>query len=120
MINRQTSGLEMTLIILAEMFDVVIVCLFDKYIWKSHDVELDKSEVFVLLLATGVFASADTWTDTTEYQFIYLECVKHLFTVSSDSVTDESKLEQIFQNEIAKRGNYKYMEKRTCVHVKLM
>ena len=58
MINRQTSGLEMTLIILAEMFDVVIICVFDKYVWKSHDVPLDKSEVFLLLLATGVFASA--------------------------------------------------------------
>ena len=58
MINHQTSGLEMTLIILAEMFDVILVCLFDKYVWKSHDIPLDKSEVFVLLLATGVFASA--------------------------------------------------------------
>ena len=55
MINRETSGLEMTLIILAEMFDVVIVCLFDRYVWKSLDVELDKSEVFLILLATGVF-----------------------------------------------------------------
>ena len=60
MINRQTSGLEMTLIILAEMFDVMIICVFDKYVWKSHDVPLEKSEVFLLLLTTGVFASATT------------------------------------------------------------
>ena len=58
MINRQTSGLEMTLIILAEMFDVVITYVFDKYVWKSKDVPLEKSEVCLLLLATGVFASA--------------------------------------------------------------
>ena len=103
MINCQTSGLEMTLIILAEMFDVVIICVFDKYVWKSHDVPLDKSEVFLLLLATGVFASA---TSNRHYKIsVHLpKCVKHLFTVSSDSVTDESRLEQIFQNELAKRG----------------
>ena len=102
MINCQTHGLEMTLI-LAKMFDVVIICVFDKYVWKSHDVPLDKSEVFLLLLATGVFASA---TPNHHYKIsVHLpKCVKHLFTVSSDSVTDESRLEQLFQNELVKRG----------------
>ena len=103
MINRQTSGLEMTLIILAKMFDVVIICVFDKYVWKSHDVPLEKSEVFLLLLVTEVFASA---TLNRHYKIsVHLpKCAKHLFTVSSDSVTDESRLEQIFQHELAKRG----------------
>ena len=73
------------------MFDVMIICVFDKYVWKSHDVPLDKSEVFLLLLATGVFASA---TLNCHYKIsVYLpKCVKHLFTVSSDLVTDESRL----------------------------
>ena len=103
MINRQTSGLEMTLIILAEMFDVVITCVFDKYVWKSKDVPLERSEVSLLLLATGVFASA---TQNCHYKIsVHLpKCVKHLFTVSSDSVTNESRLEQLFQHELAKRG----------------
>ena len=103
MINHQPSGLEMTLIILAEMFDVMITCLFDKYVWKSKDVPLEKSEVCLLLLATGVFASV---TPNCHYKISVhlLTCVKHLFTVSSDSVTDESKLEEIFQHELAKRG----------------
>ena len=99
------SGLEMTLIILAEMFDVVISCVFDKYVWKSKDVPLEKSEVCLLLLATGVFASA---TLNRHYKIsVHLpKCVKHLFTVSSDSITDESRLEEIFQHELAKRGKH--------------
>ena len=105
MINHQTSGLEMTLIILAEMFNVVIVCLFDKYVWKSDEVALEKSEVFLILLVTGAFASA-TPNRQSKISVHLPDCVIHLFTVSSDSVTDESKLEQIFQNELAKRGNY--------------
>ena len=70
--------------------------MFYKYVWKSHDVPLDKSEVFLLLLATGVFASA---TPNRHYKIsVHLpKCVKHLFTVTSDSVTDESRLEQIFR-----------------------
>ena len=95
----------MTLLILAEMFDVVITCVFDKYVWKSKDVPLEKSEVCLLLLATGVFASA---TPNCHYKIsVYLpKCVKHLFTVSSDSITDESRLKKIFQHELSKRGKH--------------
>ena len=106
MINRTTSGLDITAIILGHMFDLNIVALFDKYIWKSVDVNLENFHVFLIVMKGGVFASA---TPTANYRIsVQLPtCCQHLYVVTSDSVTDEATKAENFQFKLAKRGNLK-------------
>ena len=107
MINRTTSGLDITAIILGHMFDLNIVALFDKYIWKSVDVNIENFHVFLIVMKGGVFALA---TPTANYRIsVQLPtCCRHLYVVTSDSVTDEVTKAENFQCELAKRGNLKY------------
>ena len=104
MINRTTSGLDITAIILGHMFDLNILALFNKYIWKSVDVNLENFHVFFIVMKGGVFGSA---TPTANYQIsVQLPtCCRHLFVVKSDSVTDEGTKAENFKFELAKRGN---------------
>ena len=103
MINRSTSGLDITAIILGHMFDINIVALFDKYIWKGVDVQLEEFHVFFIVMKGGVFASA---TPTANYRIsVQLPtCCRHLFVDTSDSVIDEATRSENFQYELAKRG----------------
>ena len=101
MINRTTSGLDITAIILGHMFELNIVALFDKYIWKSVDVNLENFHVFLIVLKGGVFGSA---TPTANYRIsVNLpHCCRHLYVVTSDSVTDEATKAENFQFELSK------------------
>ena len=120
MINRTTSGLDITAIILGHMFDLNIVALFDKYIWKVVDVNLENFHVFFIVMKGGVFASA---TPTASYQIsVQLPtCCWHLYVVTSDSVIDEATKAENFQCELAKRGNLKYeMYKITRISFKFV
>ena len=48
----------MALKILADMFGVSIIILFDKYLWKSEEKALDEFQLYFLLFAQGRFMSA--------------------------------------------------------------
>ena len=102
-INRTTSGLDITAIVLGHMFDNNIVALFDKYIWKAVDVQLEESHVFLIVMKGGVFALA---TPNANYRIsVQLPtCCRHLYVVTSDSVIDEATKAENFQFELAKRG----------------
>ena len=100
-INRSTSGLDITAIILGHMFDINILALFDKYIWKAVDVWLEDFHVYFIVMKGGVFASA---TPNANYRIsVQLPtCCRHLYVVTLDSVIDEATKAENFQCELAK------------------
>ena len=108
MINRRMSGLDITAIILGHMFELNIVTLFEKYIWKSVDVDLENFHVFFILMKGGVFASV---TPVSKYKIsVQLPtCCRHMFVLTSDTVVDEGTKEENFQFELAKRGREQYI-----------
>ena len=97
------SGLDITAIILRHMFELNIVMLFEKYIWKSVDVDLENFHVFFILMKGGVFASV---TPVSNYKIsVQLPtCCRHMFVLTSDTVVDDGTKEENFQFELAKRG----------------
>ena len=56
--EQKTNGYDLALKILAEMFGVSIIVLFDKYLWKSEEKALDEFQLYFMLFAQGRFMSA--------------------------------------------------------------
>ena len=55
MINRRTSGMDITLLILSEMFEIAIVVLFEEYLWKLDNVPLLDMDIALILMEGGHF-----------------------------------------------------------------
>ena len=56
--EQRTNGYDLALKILAEMFCVSIIILFEKYLWKSEEKALDEFHLYFMLFAQGRFMSA--------------------------------------------------------------
>ena len=56
--EQKINGYDLALKILAEMFCVSIIVLFEKYLWKSEEKALDEFDLYFMLFAQGRFMSA--------------------------------------------------------------
>ena len=56
--EQRTNGYDLALNILAKMFGVSIIILFEKYLWKSKEKALDDFHLYFMLFAQGGFMSA--------------------------------------------------------------
>ena len=56
--EQRTNGYDLALKILAEMFGVSIIVLFEKYLWKSEEKALDDIHLYFMLFAQDRFMSA--------------------------------------------------------------
>ena len=56
--EQRTNGYDLALKILAEMFSVSIIILFEKYLWKSKEKALDDFHLYFMLFVQGRFMSA--------------------------------------------------------------
>ena len=53
MINRETNGLDITMIVLALMLDISIIVLYQKYMWVSEEKDLYNFDVYLILNKGG-------------------------------------------------------------------
>ena len=58
MINRNTNGLDITLMTVAFMLDISIVVLYQKYMWVSEERDLRNFDVYLILNKGGHFDAA--------------------------------------------------------------
>ena len=56
--EARTSGFEMSLLALCEIFRVAVLLLFDKYLWKSEEIDLENFNVYMVMFAHGKIMSA--------------------------------------------------------------
>ena len=56
--EQRTNGYNLALKILAGMFCVSIIVLFEKYLWKSEEKALDEFHLYFMLFVLGRFMSA--------------------------------------------------------------
>ena len=56
--EKKMNGYDLALKILAEMFGVSIIVLFEKYLWKSEEKTSDDFQLYFMLFAQGRFMSA--------------------------------------------------------------
>ena len=58
MINRTTSGLDITLLILSMMLDLTTLCIFRKYLWISDHKDLHQCDVYLIFNKDGHITAA--------------------------------------------------------------
>ena len=90
MINRVTNGLDITLIILSMMLDVSIVCLYQKYMWISKEMNLTRCDIYLMLNKGGHFKAAIPKNGYKILVKIPEEC-RPLY-ITMDSTKEETKL----------------------------
>ena len=84
MINRRTSGMDITLLILSEMFEIDIVVLFEEYLWKSDNIPLLDMDITLILMEGGHFVACEP-NDGNRIEVQIPNCCRHMFVLSSDS-----------------------------------
>ena len=57
MVKMKTSGLDITVLILCQMFQLSCVVLIDDYMWKSVDIKIEDFDVYLLMYKGGRFVS---------------------------------------------------------------
>ena len=84
MINRRTSGMDITLLILSEMFEIAIVVLFEEYLWKSDNVGLLDMDMALMLMEGSHFVACEP-PDGNKIEVNIPQCCRHMFVLSSDA-----------------------------------
>ena len=109
MINRCTSGMDITLLIIAEMFEIAIVVLFEEYLWKSDNVGLLDMDMALILMEGGHFVSGEPY-DAKKVEVNLPQCCQHMFVLSSDISQEDLS----FPSLSKKNGLGKYISLRNC------
>ena len=54
----RTNGVEIAILTLCEMFDISIIVLFERFLWKSDEIPLDEFDICMVLFSKGRYMSA--------------------------------------------------------------
>ena len=60
----QTNGVEIAILTLCEMFDILIIVLFERFIWKSDKIPLDEFDICLVVFSKGRYMSATRRDDS--------------------------------------------------------
>ena len=86
LIHKKTNGMDLTLLTLAEMFELKVVVLLEDYLWKSaEELDITKFDIYLILLKDGRFMSVNPnkgFKVVTKMP----QCCKYMFILSSDSM----------------------------------
>ena len=104
MINRRTSGMDLMLLILSEMFEIAIVVLFEEYLWKSENVALLDMDMALILMEGGHFVACEPH-DGNKIEVNIPQYCRHMFILS----TDTSQPNLSFPSLSKKNGLGKYI-----------
>ena len=58
MVKMKTSGLDITVLILCQMFNLSCILLIDDFMWKSIDIQMEDFDIYLLMFKGGRFVSA--------------------------------------------------------------
>ena len=56
--NGETTGMDLTILILWDMFRITAMVLHEDHLWKSNDVELNDFDVYLIMMDKSRFVSA--------------------------------------------------------------
>ena len=85
--SGETTGMDLTILILCDMFGLTAMVLHEDHLWKSHDVELNNFDVYLIMMDKSRFVSA---TPKSGFKILckFLSCHN-----SKGNVTTECKVE---------------------------
>ena len=63
----RTNGVEIAILAVCEMFDISIIVLFEKFLWKSDEIPLDEFDICMIVFSKGKYMSA-TRRDNTKVE----------------------------------------------------
>ena len=84
--NGETTGMDITILILCEMFGITAMVLHEDHLWKSKDVELNDFDVYLMMMDKSRFVSA---TPNSGYKIL---CKFPTCRNSEGNVTTEHKV----------------------------
>ena len=53
--NGETTGMDLTILILCDMFSITAMVLHEDHLWKSQDVELNDFDVYLTMMGNSRF-----------------------------------------------------------------
>ena len=56
--NGEMTGMDITILILCDMFGIMAIVLHEDHLWKSKDVELNDFDVYLIMMDKSRFVSA--------------------------------------------------------------
>ena len=80
MMKMQTSGMDITILMMCEVLKISVVMLVKDFMWKSHDVDLgDDKILYLLMFREGCCVSAKN-KDGSTFQLSLPNCVKQIIS----------------------------------------
>ena len=85
--NGEMTGMDLTILILCDMFKILAMVLHEDHLWKSKDIELNNFDVYLIMMDKSRFVSA---TPKSGYK---IPCKFPSCRNSEGNVTTEHKVE---------------------------
>ena len=68
----KTNGIDIAILAICELFDISIIVLLEKYLWKSDEIPLDDFDICLIVFSKGKYMSASR-RDNTKVEVEYPE-----------------------------------------------
>ena len=75
MVKMKTSGLDITVLMLCQMFQFSCIVLIDDYMWKSVDIRIEDFDIYLLMYKSGRFVST-TKNDGSKILLLIPKCAE--------------------------------------------
>ena len=62
--KEKTNRIDIAILAICEMFDISIIVLFEKFLWKSDEIPLDDFNICMIVFSKGRHMSATRWDNT--------------------------------------------------------
>ena len=88
--NGETTGMDITILILCDMFGITAMVLHEDSLWKSNDVELNDFDVYLIMMDKSRFVSA---TPKSGYKILckFLSCQNSEGNVITEHKVDNAE-----------------------------
>ena len=83
MVKMKTSGLDITVLMLCQMFQLSCIVFIDDYMWKSVDIKIEDFDIYLLMYKGGRFVSA-TRNDGSKILLPIPKCAETVIADHSD------------------------------------
>ena len=68
----KTNGIDITILAICELFDISIIVLFEKYLWKSDEIPINDFDICLIVFSKGKYMLASR-RDNTKVEVEYPE-----------------------------------------------
>ena len=113
MMKMQTSGMDITILMMCEMLNISVVMLVKDFMWKSHDVDVGDDKILYLLMFRGGRCVSARNKDGSKFELSLPQSVKQIIAqpiqVNSDSSFETSADIEVEETSSLNQSDYMQM-----------